>query len=212
MRKGGGCSPPRNCHRRRGAIGVDLNVDHLARKPKVLACAGPTEQSRRLETRCTDGKHGEQEAVLEGESRKYAAVQATAGVSATVIPFDVDQAAASSVIAGGESGGLRPIRVAHQAPRRSRLGKMPTTSVRRRLISRFSRSCGLLDHSFCQWARRPCRPGCRVRQQFGHLGKGLPELFHHSVQFGGRQLLVDGAGVGHVEITTDRRVEPSALI
>ena len=31
---------------------------------------------------------------------------------------------------------------------RSRLGKMPTTSVRRR-ISRFSRSCGLLDHSFC---------------------------------------------------------------
>ena len=27
----------------------------------------------------------------------------------------------------------------------------PTTSVRRR-ISRFSRSCGLLDHSFCQWA------------------------------------------------------------
>ena len=36
-----------------------------------------------------------------------------------------------------------------------------------------------------------------VRQQFGHLGKGLPELFHHSVQLavdlGGRQLLVDGA-------------------
>ena len=36
-----------------------------------------------------------------------------------------------------------------------------------------------------------------IRQQFGHLGKGLPELFHHSVQLavdlGGRQLLVDGA-------------------
>ena len=36
-----------------------------------------------------------------------------------------------------------------------------------------------------------------VRQQFGHLGKGLPELFHHSVQLavdlGRRQLLVDGA-------------------
>ena len=32
-----------------------------------------------------------------------------------------------------------------------------------------------------------------IRQQFGHLGKGLPELFHHSVQLavdlGGRQLL-----------------------
>ena len=36
-----------------------------------------------------------------------------------------------------------------------------------------------------------------IRQQFGHLGKELPELFHHSVQLavdlGGRQLLVDGA-------------------
>ena len=36
-----------------------------------------------------------------------------------------------------------------------------------------------------------------IRQQFGHLGKGLPELFHHSVQLavdlGRRQLLVDGA-------------------
>ena len=36
-----------------------------------------------------------------------------------------------------------------------------------------------------------------VRQQLGHLGKGLPELFHHSIQLavdlGGRQLLVDGA-------------------
>ena len=36
-----------------------------------------------------------------------------------------------------------------------------------------------------------------VRQQLRHLGKGLPELFHHSVQLavdlGGRQLLVDGA-------------------
>ena len=39
-----------------------------------------------------------------------------------------------------------------------------------------------------------------IRQQFGHLGKGLPELFHHSVQLavdlGGRQLLVDGADHG----------------
>ena len=36
-----------------------------------------------------------------------------------------------------------------------------------------------------------------VRQQFGHLGKRLPELFHHPIQLtvdlGGRQLLVDGA-------------------
>ena len=36
-----------------------------------------------------------------------------------------------------------------------------------------------------------------IRQQLGHLGKRLPELFHHSVQLavdlGGRQLLVDGA-------------------
>ena len=36
-----------------------------------------------------------------------------------------------------------------------------------------------------------------IRQQFGHLGKGLPEFFHHSIQLavdlGGRQLLVDGA-------------------
>ena len=39
-----------------------------------------------------------------------------------------------------------------------------------------------------------------IRQQLGHLGKGLPELFHHSVQLavdlGGRQLLVDGADHG----------------
>ena len=39
-----------------------------------------------------------------------------------------------------------------------------------------------------------------IRQQFSHLGKGLPELFHHSVQLavdlGGRQLLVDGAHHG----------------
>ena len=39
--------------------------------------------------------------------------------------------------------------------------------------------------------------GRGVRQQLGHLGKGLPELFHYSVQLavdlGGRQLLVDGA-------------------
>ena len=39
--------------------------------------------------------------------------------------------------------------------------------------------------------------GAGVRQQLRHLGKGLPELFHHSVQLavdlGGRQLLVDGA-------------------
>ena len=36
-----------------------------------------------------------------------------------------------------------------------------------------------------------------AQKQLGHLGKGLPELFHHSVQLavdlGGRQLLVDGA-------------------
>ena len=36
-----------------------------------------------------------------------------------------------------------------------------------------------------------------IRQQLGHLGKELPELFHHSLQLavdlGGRQLLVDGA-------------------
>ena len=35
-----------------------------------------------------------------------------------------------------------------------------------------------------------------IRQQFGHLGKELPELFHHPVQLGvdlgGRQLLLDG--------------------
>ena len=46
-----------------------------------------------------------------------------------------------------------------------------------------------------------------VRQQFGHLGKGLPELFHHSVQLavdlGGRQLLVDGAyHGGHARLGT----------
>ena len=33
-----------------------------------------------------------------------------------------------------------------------------------------------------------------VRQQFGHLGKGLPKLFHHPIQLavdlGGRRLLV----------------------
>ena len=39
---------------------------------------------------------------------------------------------------------------AHQAPRRPPVGEDAHTSVRRR-ISRFSRSCGLLDHSFCQW-------------------------------------------------------------
>ena len=46
-----------------------------------------------------------------------------------------------------------------------------------------------------------------IRQQFGHLGKGLPELFHHSVQLavdlGGRQLLVDGAyHGGHARLGT----------
>ena len=44
------------------------------------------------------------------------------------------------------------------------LGKMPTTSVRRR-ISRFSRSCGLLDHSFCQWATgKAVKAGCPARR------------------------------------------------
>ena len=46
-----------------------------------------------------------------------------------------------------------------------------------------------------------------VRQQFGHLGKGLPELFHHSVQLAvdlcRRQLLVDGAyHGGHARLGT----------
>ena len=46
-----------------------------------------------------------------------------------------------------------------------------------------------------------------IRQQLGHLGKGLPELFHHSVQLavdlGGRQLLVDGADHGgHARLGT----------
>ena len=35
-------------------------------------------------------------------------------------------------------------------PAASRLGKMPTTSVRQR-ISSFDRSGGLFDQSFCQW-------------------------------------------------------------
>ena len=46
---------------------------------------------------------------------------------------------------------------AHQAPRRQPVGEdahhVPFRGqALRRLISRFSRSCGLLDHSFCQWA------------------------------------------------------------
>ena len=48
-----------------------------------------------------------------------------------------------------------------------------------------------------------------VRQQLGHLGKGLPELFHHSVQLavdlGRRQLLARWTariGLGEPVVTT----------
>ena len=48
-----------------------------------------------------------------------------------------------------------------------------------------------------------------VRQQLGHLGKGLPELFHHPIQLavdlGGRQLLARWTtriGLGEPVLTT----------
>ena len=48
-----------------------------------------------------------------------------------------------------------------------------------------------------------------VRQQFGHLGKGLPELFHHPIQLAvdlcGRQLLARWTariGLGEQLVTT----------
>ena len=70
---------------------------------------------------------------------------------------------ADGVEDGEVAAGLGPLVVlfgqhrAHQAPRRQPVGEdtrhVPFRGqALRRRNSRFSRSCGLLDHSFCQWA------------------------------------------------------------
>ena len=84
-----------------------------------------------------------------------------------------------------------------------RLGKMPTTSVRRR-ISLLRRSCGLLDQSFFQWASgklekaRTSGPASSSREATSR--EPIVELRGHPVELGvyliGGGLLVDGADHG----------------
>ena len=98
---------------------------------------------------------------------------------------------------------------AHQAPSRRPVGEnahhvpFRGQALRRRSPG-FSRSCGLLDQSFCQWATgkavKAKMSGAASASNSATWGKGFPELFHYSVQLavdlGGRQLLVDGAHHG----------------
>ena len=98
---------------------------------------------------------------------------------------------------GAEIGGLRPTRHATRpAPRppdtaptvgwgRCPPRPVPGQALRRR-ISRFSRSLRVVGSQLLPVGHCEGREGQDVRrgvrQQLGHQGKMLPELFHHSVQ------------------------------
>ena len=81
-----------------------------------------------------------------------------------------------------------------------RLGKIPTTSVRRR-ISLFRRSWGLLEPHLLPVSHREGGEGQGVRSSLGQyrggLGEPVSELIDHPVDLGvhllGGRLLVDGA-------------------
>ena len=88
----------------------------------------------------------------------------------------------------------------------ARLGKIPTTSVRRR-ISLFSRSCGLFDQIWRQISRGNAVNASRSSRASSRCVGGVGELGLDRVHDPG-VLGVDRVGVGLVEDRADQRRDP----